>query len=143
MDTFINERKNDRFSAFTKSDLKDILNIIDNFYLEYRDNLGLEEFVTFAPEIEYEDLEKIVVDQYIEKNLKGWLSNQDNDLGEINSYVLHDDKKIWRELKRICQYLKEKEAKANKKSACHVHVGAHILGKNLSFWRKFLKLYFL
>lgn len=49
MDSFINIERNDKFSSFTEKDLKDVLNIIDNFYLEYRYNLGLEEHVTFAP----------------------------------------------------------------------------------------------
>lgn len=141
MDMFINIGKNDKFTSFTERDLKDVLNIIDNFYLEYRDSLKLEEIVSFAPEIEYEDIEKVVVDQYVEKYLKGWLSNQDNDLGEINSYVLYDDKKVWTELKRICEYLKQIEAKTNKKAACHIHVGAHVLGEDLSTWRQYLKLY--
>ena len=55
--TFLDSKVNDMFSKFNKSDLKDLLNEIEKYYLEYRTSLDLPKNITFGVEIEYEKLD--------------------------------------------------------------------------------------
>ena len=54
--TFLDSKVNDMFSKFNKSDLKDLLNEIEKYYLEYRTSLDLSRNITFGVEIEYESI---------------------------------------------------------------------------------------
>lgn len=145
LEKFINPNGNDMFSYLKGLDLQDLLLCIENFYLTYRASLGLPEFVTFGTEIEYEGVFQFLLDAYTGTCFKDWNSRYDGSLGIIGgetvSPIMHDDKKSWDELKRVCHFLKGWNANTYEKAGGHVHVGAHILGKDLEAWITFLKLY--
>ena len=148
MNNFISLNKNYMLSSLSKKDLKDVINIIDKFYLVYRDTLNLDKSVSFGPEIEYEYVPtKTLVDNFIKVNFNKWESKKDYSLdallysGEISSPILHDDRKCWYALQKICEYLKELNANTSLNASCHIHSGAHILGNNTVDWIKYLKLY--
>lgn len=142
----IDPTKNDFLSLLNKSDLKELLNQIKDVILVYRDNLNLDDIVTFGLEIEYEGIYKSMVDFYINENYPKWSTDKDRSLesgGEIISDILYDNLRNWQDLKKICCFLKEKGANMDINAGGHIHVGAHILGNNPSNWLKFLKVYIL
>lgn len=111
--TFLDSKVNDMFSKFNKSDLKDLLNEIEKYYLEYRTSLDLPKNITFGVEIEYEKVSKRVVDRFITENYKNWISEKDDSLitgGEIISPVMKDKKKYWKELREICEFISGRKA---------------------------------
>ena len=97
-------------------------------------------------EIEYEDLDKRLVDSYIKTKQYDWVSDFDDTVstgGEVKSYILTDKITTWNELGSICYFLEEKQAVTNKDAGGHIHIGSHILKGNYVFWRQFLKTYIL
>lgn len=145
IEQFISPLGNDMFSNLKGMDLQDLIICIEGFYLTYRESLGLPEEVSFGTEIEYEDVFPTLVSLYAKKFLKKWDNGTDGSLsvisGEIVSPIMHDNKESWNELKRICHFLKAFNADTFRKAGGHVHVGAHILGKDIEAWKTFLKLY--
>ena len=67
MDIFnlIGKNVNDCFSNFSESDLQELINKLEDYYLTLRDKLGLGYETTFGFEIEFEDAMK----ERIEKRL--------------------------------------------------------------------------
>ena len=141
---FIDPRRNDTFSSLKGLDLQELIVQIENFYLIYREKLNLPKYVTLGMEIEYEGVSKSQVDKFIRNNLPCWNSSIDGSLnsgGEIQSPVLHDEPKVWEDLQKICEFLKENKADTLHNAGGHIHIGAHVLGDNPETWKKFLKLY--
>lgn len=142
--TFIDSTKNDFFSSLRGIDLQELLVETENYLLEYRDKLNLPDYVTFGTEIEYEGLFKVFVTEFIENNLTNWVSAVDYSLmngGEIQSPIMRDEIKYWQDLKKVCNYLSKKKVDTAHNAGGHIHIGAHVLGEDVSAWIKFLKLY--
>ncbi len=142
--TFINLEENDNFHCLRGLDLRQLLSYVQNTFLEYRETINIPKNVTFGVEIEYEGLIKKNVDIFIKQNFKKWISKCDATLdsgGEITSPVMNDEKKYWKELKTVCNYLSKENADTLHNAGGHVHVGAHTLGEDVEAWKCFLKLY--
>ncbi len=142
--TFIDYDKNDTFSSLRGIDLRELLAETENYLLEYRDKLNLSSKLTFGIELEYERFSKTEVTEFINSSLKGWISKYDGSLysgGEINSPIMKDKTKSWRDLKNICDYLSSAKADTAHHAGGHIHIGASILAQDADAWRKFLKLY--
>ena len=142
---FIDQDRNDLFSTLKGLDLQELLVEIANFNLSYRSSgLSLPQTVTMGIEIEYEKVLKEHVTKYINKNFPNWDSKADYSIslgGEVTSPILHDNLKTWQELREVCQYLKRIGAKTSQKSGGHIHIGAHILGENMEYWKQFIRLF--
>lgn len=72
-----------------------------------------------------------------------WSVGKDNSLSngaEITSPILVDDKKHWKDLKQVCDFIKQ-YGEISEHSAGHIHFGTQILGKNKSAWVNFIKLW--
>lgn len=139
----MNEQSNN-LSKLSPNELNELLYYIINNKFAYRKSLGLNENVTFGIEIEYERMIKYFVDKFIRKNYPYWISKKDESLtfgGEIASPIMKDEIKYWKQIKEICTYLKTKHVITDDGAAGHIHIGAHILGKDIIKWRKFLKTY--
>ena len=52
---FINPKSNDNFSKMKGTDLLELITLIDEYYLELRNELGFKHNVTFGMEIEVEN----------------------------------------------------------------------------------------
>lgn len=143
---FLNPNNNDCFSKMNTDDLMIILNYINNYYLDFRDELGIDSKDTFGVEIEAEFLETSFYE--IERKVAFILNNKwdikkDATLRygiEITSPKLIDEKEGWLELKSACHILEGKTT-IDKNSGGHIHVGAHILSDKLDNWMNFIKLY--
>ena len=143
---FINQNENNEFIKFRGLDLQELLVEVENYYLEYRNSLGLPNNLTFGIEIEYEGLAKILVSKFIEKNFSNWNSKGDGSLrtgGEITSPIMSDKTEYWDQLKQICQYLTKKNADTEHNAGGHIHIGTPVLGEDVESWKIFLKLYTL
>lgn len=135
---------NDMFSKFKGTDLKELIDLIENFYLIYRTTLDLEDNVTFGTEIEYERLSKSLVDKYIKINYSDWISTDEGSInygGEVISPKLTDSKKCWEDLRNICMFLRENKARTLEKAGSHIHVGAHIMDGDLDKCFNLLETY--
>ena len=142
----LNPEKNTKLSKLNSLDLRQIIFLIDNFYLLYRKKLGIDKDITFGFEIEVEkvawedlrdDLENLTL------NLNGWDACDDGSLDdgiELKSPVLHDGKKAWKDVKKICNVLSS-DSSVGKSTGGHIHVGSQILGSNKDYWLNLLKLW--
>lgn len=144
--TWINPLANSRFSELKGLDLQELIIRIEDFYLIYRESLEIDEHITFGFEIEYEGLSEEVVDEYFSaEKFKSWESGYDGSIGdvggEIRTTIMHDSKQYWLDLQEVCRFLKINKANACGNAGGHIHVGAHILGNELSYWQNFLLIY--
>ena len=141
---FMDTNRNDKFSKLNNLELQELLKELDNFYLTYRENLNLPESVSFGVELEYQDISNELIEEYLKNNLSTWKFVEEKTLengGEINSPIMFDKTNYWKELKQICDYLKQQEANVDVGASTHVHVGVQTLGSSIENWRKFLKTY--
>jgi len=81
-----------------KKDLKCILHNLDNYYLELRDKLGFEDYITFGLELEFEQaMETRLQDKVNEKFYGVWDFDEEESrcyrLSEIKSPILKDNNK--------------------------------------------------
>lgn len=135
---------NDKFSKLRGLDLQELLVQIEKFALEYRDTLSLPSDVTFGTEIEYEEIDRRIVNRFIDENFINWDSKYDGSLnsgGEVSSPILRDNLKSWNQLKGICDFLKREKAKTDDMSGGHIHIGANVIGSDVEKWKKFIKVY--
>ena len=144
INSFINLNDNDLFSNLHKNDLQELILQIEKFALEYRNKLNIPDYLTFGIEIEYEGIFSKFVNNFIKKEYPNWDSRKDLSLligGEIVSEPLTDNLKTWNELKKICHYLKRKNAITTKNAGGHIHIGAQIFDNDLEKWQYFVKTY--
>lgn len=142
---FIKPMTNDSFSSMKGVDLQELLYYVENYYLELRQRLGLEDYITFGLELEFENaMRNRIANQLIQSNLnRNWLLKGDGSLddgAEINSPILRDNISIWNDLKKVCMIVKE-NATIGKNSGGHVHIGTQVLGDKTSSWLNFIKLW--
>ena len=81
---------NDIFSKLSKNDLLELKQQLQTSKFYYRDSLEFIKYDTFRTEIEYESLNKQIVDNYIKTKHNGWISDFDNTVptgGKIKSYT--------------------------------------------------------
>ena len=52
---YIKPYNNDLFSKMNGRDLQDLLYYVDNYYLELRNRLGFDDYITFGLELEFEN----------------------------------------------------------------------------------------
>ena len=154
MDTpLITKDRNDILSKLRGNNLLDYLDFLSDYYLEYRDNINLPNDLSFGIEIEFENVNRELVAEYImnsslssshDKFDYGWVIKHDGSLssgGEVNSPASFDNIKFWEDLKKICLFLKNRNAVMNEEASCHMHYGASYLGNDIDAWRVFLKTY--
>ncbi|MBR2708000.1 MAG: amidoligase family protein [Bacilli bacterium] len=132
----------DKFSKLDNKKLLELLSYIVNENLKYRDGLDID--ATFGIEIEYEGILKYMINRHIKNNFQTWKIKEDESLvfgSEIISPIMTDEIEYWKQIKEICKFLKRMHVVTNDNAAGHIHIGTHILGKDIEKWRKFLKTY--
>ena len=141
---FLSKDLNYEFYKLNNHDYNDYLFMLNDYKIEYQDQLDFEKNITFGIEIEYEGLEQVITDSYIEENYPRWISTCEDTIskgGEIISPILQDTKEVWKEIKRICSFLKLNNAIMDNDAGAHIHIGTQILSKDLDRWRNFIYLY--
>ena len=141
---FIYPYDNDLLKDLSGEDLQILLVLLDEYKLKLRKDTNIPKDVTFGIEIEVENL-KDSKSQEIYDNLPDEEWKVTNDLSlrkgiEVVSPILIDEKKTWKEISKICKYLKTiSEISSN--TAGHIHVGAQIMEDDTNKWLNLLKLW--
>lgn len=162
---------NEKFSEYTESQKKELLEYLKNYKIELRDNLNLNKKIKFGIEIEAESdkLRKLLTDNFYRKeNLNSkilmhyeeyfkeaesqiynyetcpWILKSDITVkkgAEIHSPILKDTKKTWTELKEICEFLKSLDAVSTESTATHVHFNEESFLEDVYDLYNLIKLY--
>lgn len=143
--SFIKAENNDKLSEMNGIDLQELLYYVDNYYLELRNRLGFNNFVTFGLELEFENAMRNRIEAKLNETFGRdvWLLKGDNSLysgAEINSPILRDKIVTWKNLKQVCDIV-SKNASIGKNSGGHIHVGTQVLGTKTESWLNFIKLW--
>lgn len=149
--SYLKPNDNEMLSSVNEEEIKHLIQYLDKYYLEYRNNLNILNDNTFGIEIEFENYSRWYGEGFFEfrdklkkivKNDK-WQVVADWSLhsgGEIVSEVLTDTKGNWDKVKGVCNFISTLgEVGAN--CGAHVHVGSQILGDNPVYWKRFFKLW--
>ncbi len=126
---------------------KELLKLLDDVEILYRDTLGFSEDITFGLEIEYIDLHYIEALKLIEKKYNKWGYQKDESVcnsgfgGEVVSPILRDNRKTWVELRDILVDLKDNFAHIDESTAAHIHVGSSIFNEDINKYLYFLKMW--
>ena len=93
---YINPDSNDKLSDISGLDLQDLIFLINHSSLKLREKLGLEQYITFGLEIEFEKAQKNIIKSEIYDyfNDNSWSMVNDNTLNygaEIVSPILKDN----------------------------------------------------
>lgn len=142
---YIKPYNNDLFSKMNGRDLQDLLYYVDNYYLELRNRLGFDDYITFGLELEFENANINNIEKNLSKKLLSKTCKLDDDFSlkngaEIDSPILQDNFNSWNNLKKICSIL-EKNASIGSASGGHIHVGTQVIGKKTESWLNFIKLW--
>lgn len=139
----------------------DYKKILKDRKINYRPTLNLPKNLTFGVEIEYENVLNELVsnllyeEEVFDRNFSNWINKTEIDLnydnieinkvmnGEINSPILRDNIKAWKDLRTVLNILNKNGAVVTNQCGGHVNIGAHILGSNITYWRNFLLLWIL
>lgn len=135
---------NNSMAFLRGNDLRQLLLYVQSVVLEYRSSLKLPSTVLFGLELEYENLSRGIVGEFVENSVSLWDSDYDGTVstgGEVRSPILDDSDKTWKEVGLICDFLLKNKANTMKKAGGHIHVGSYTLGNDLEAWVTFLKLY--
>lgn len=162
---------NEKFSKYTDSQKKELIEYLKTFKIELRDNLNLSKKIKFGIEIEAESekLKKLLTNPiYRKENLNSkillcchdyfeltgsssynyetcpWILKSDITVkngAEIHSPILKDTKKSWTELKEICEFLKSLDAISTENTATHIHFNEESFLRDVYDLYNLIKLY--
>lgn len=106
--------------------------------------------LTLGIEIEYRDLSRDIVTEFINNNHPRWESKKEDAIiktsknpllgGEIVSPILTDTKETWEELDEICHFFIHNNA-SSVNTGAHIHIGANIFENNSKYFLRFIKLW--
>lgn len=97
---YIKPRNNDMFSEMSGMNLQDLLYYIENYYLELRNRLRFDDYITFGLEVEFENAMRNRIENKLnEYHLSNtWKFKSDGSLtngAEINFPILKDKNDSW------------------------------------------------
>lgn len=165
--SFLNPNSNDKLCELSDNDLKELLLLLDEFYLSMREKLDVNRQYTFGIEFEFELLYKdklldnVKKNVYIPNDIKcGVLKEIRKDIedvlenksykveeehaidmgGEITSPILRDSVITWYDIETVCNILKSYNADASRVSS-HIHICSNILGDDVRGWLNFIKIW--
>ena len=142
---YIKPRNNDMFSKMSGIDLQDLFYYIENYYLELRNRLGFEDYITFGLELEFENAMRNRIENKLNEYhlVNTWELKGDGSLtngAEINSPILKDKSDSWNNLKKVCSIINE-NATIGTNSGGHIHIGTQVIGGKTDSWLNFIKLW--
>ena len=126
---------------------KDLLELVSDIDILYRDNLNIPDTTTIGVEIEYTNLYKYTLIDIIHENFKGWNYQKDISVtdtsfgGEVVSPILDNTRKSWEELKSILCMLKDNGAGINDSCASHIHIGSSLINNDTLVYYYMLKMW--
>ena len=135
---------NTMLGKLSNSDRVYILYLLKQYYLELRKKIDISDNITFGLELEFDSMFSDIIDENL-YNIVGddWCVVPEGSIingGEINSPILTDTEKNWKDLMTVCSIL-GKYASSTESTGAHVHLGIQILGNNPKYWRNFALLW--
>lgn len=141
---FFDPNGNDKLSDLSGMSLLDLVVLIDDMYISYRDNLCYSPDITFGIELEFEKALKDKIEESFNKfSLDSWILKDEiniKDGAEVNSPILVDNASNWKELRRVCLQI-QKYGVIGEKCGGHIHIGAQMIGSEINSWLNFLRLW--
>lgn len=144
--------------SLDKNSKDKLLAELQEFYIPYRNNLGLKKDTTFGCEIEFK-IRNYSLDNcpsysneydYLHDFLKSVNYNYTWDVVpelddhlEVISPILKDEIKDWKQLEEILNFLISKGAYYSGVCGAHVHVGKQVLGTDINSLKRLLKLWMI
>lgn len=142
---FLKPYYNNKLSEMSGADLLELMSLIDDYYIELRKQLGLNQKITFGLELEFENALKNIIDRKLDDAFPNgdWVTKRDATLhngAEIASPILRDNKICWENLNKVCSIV-EPLASIGTKSGGHIHIGTQTIGNDRESWLNFIKLW--
>ena len=142
---FLNPKGNDKISKMRGIDLQDLIVLIDDYYIKLRNKLGLEQYITFGLELEFEHAKRGIINKKLREIFpnNNWRTKDDGSLqngAEISSPVLQDKLEDWNKFKKVCNIVNH-FASIDIHSGGHIHIGTQALGDKKESWLNFLKMW--
>lgn len=142
---FLNPNCNDMISKMNEKDLKQLITVLNKYYLVLRDKLPFDENISFGLEIEFENAHRYHIDHELYKHMHGmgYCTINDRSLedgAEISTPILYNNRETWEMISKVCNIV-SRWAQIGKNSGGHIHVGANILENNSQSWLNFMKLW--
>ena len=155
---FFDLKSNDKLSLMSEKDKCEFIKELLKYKLKLRNNLGINKFLTFGLELEFENI-KCNIDEFKElynklELTKGniielyhgthlWNLVDEKSLingKEVRSPILIDDFKYWTSLSKLCTFIK-KYASVGTHCAGHIHIGSQILNNKKEALLNLIKLW--
>ena len=140
---YTSDTSNIKISDMSLADKECYLSELDDYLIEYRKSLNLNNNVSFGTEIEFEGVPKEQMDSIVDE-FCGWKCVEEKDFvvgGEIVSPPLKDYITCWYDLRDMLNSIKEqKNVDVLHHAASHLHVNANSFYTYRNF-TKFLLLY--
>lgn len=147
---YLEPNSNNMLSNININDLKYIIDLINKYYLEYRNILKIDSNITFGLEIEMEHFKGTIYDLWpFECNIyeivgnTNWIIKNDITLDwgrELATEIYTDKEKTWIDIKNVCNYISN-YGEIGKRCAGHINIGSQIYGDNSIYWYRLLKLW--
>lgn len=142
---FLGSSSNDKLTMLSNSDKINMMYLLKQYYLGLREELNIENDISFGLEIEFENAYRDSIEQGIYNQFSDsvWEVVDDGSLkcgGEVRSPRLNNKEKNWIDLSKVCDIV-DRNADVMDNVGSHIHVGMHILGSNPRYWKNFFKLW--
>ena len=142
---FLNPNDNDKIQELSNSDRIYMMYLLKQYYLGLRNNLNIDDKVSFGLEIEFENAYRDLIEFNIYNHFSDsdWNIVDDGSLingGELVSPCLYNEYNTWKDLFIVCDIV-NKNAYVCDNVGGHIHIGMDILGNNPKYWRNFFKLW--
>ncbi len=140
MNVFDEINKNDNliFSHLHIYDLHDLIKLINDYTLVYRNKLSVNTKTSFGLEIEFINPNKEII-HCGDWSYKSELSIDTNGY-ELSSPIFHNNLKDWLEIKNVCNFVKD-HMLYTPESGGHIHIGSSTFQAKYQYWYNFLALY--
>ena len=143
---YLKPNENTKISHLRGYDLEELVTLINNYYLEYRDILNISKKASIGSEIEYDNPKDKSLVPILDNDTDykmGWILREEGTVktgGELCSPVFYNNKDSWEHFKRV---LSELDGKVDISPSCgaHVHIGTQIMGDKARTWNNFLRLW--
>lgn len=142
---YYDKKENEYFSKMSGKEIRELLYLLNNYKIEYRNTINAHKDTSIGVELEYEKADNFALFQLAEKDLqlKKWIFKNEISVvegGELVSPVLHDKEECWYELERACRLLSD-NAVIDENAGAHVHIGSLIFDTHDITLLNFLKIW--
>ena len=142
---FLYKDSNDKLSELSDEDLKELIDLLKEYKLEYRSRLDLPKRSRFGVEIEIEYAnKKKIYDKFAEEySEQDWYYKPDGTVFqglEVVSPKLIDSEETWIRLKEVCELLSE-NGHTGETSSLHIHEDSRLINRSPKNTIKLLKLW--